>query len=568
MIRKTKINGSFFITLLFTVIAMFFSIVVLSSIDNYSRVLSPVKGVLDLSSVEMNDNIPLGGEWIFFDNKFLDPDFIDPLSGKAVGIPHLWNKTGYGTYYLKIKGLENDKKYYIYVPDVTTSYRLYVNSELVSENGIPGKDYDSEYVYIKPQLLPFIPGGDSAELIMQISNFHRYPGGFNSIIRLGLYDKIISEYILKIIIQMVLFGGLLIISLYNLSLFLLNPSDRSSLYYSIFNMLISFRILVTGEKVLNILISNINWYFLLKIQFISGALLLLFLLKFMKSLFKDIIKTKISNLLVICSLLYAIIPILVPIRHLALFDKSFFVLSVICFIYLIAVLIKAISRNIQGAVFALTGILFLSAALFLDFIFPPGSNVIPLGIFIFTIFQLLVVAEKHYLTEEQNKILQHVVNRDGMTNLYKREHFKNIVTSIIDNDNPIVSHAMMFIDIDDFKKVNDTYGHDAGDEIIITVAQNILNSMRYSDIACRYGGDEFVLWLHNTTLEDAEMIAERIIRNLSEPVKYEGQDIYISVSIGAGFYPDEGITFEDLSRKCDQRMYSVKRKGKNSYCLK
>lgn len=154
-----------------------------------------------------------------------------------------------------------------------------------------------------------------------------------------------------------------------------------------------------------------------------------------------------------------------------------------------------------------------------------------------------------------------------MTNLYKREHFENIINSILIENEPILSHAMIFIDIDDFKIINDTYGHNAGDEIIITVARKIMHSMRYSDIACRYGGDEFVLWLYNTTHEETDMIAQRILNNISKPVNYDGNEIFISVSMGASFYPEEGITLDKLSRKCDQRMYKAKKMGKNICCL-
>ena len=125
-------------------------------------------------------------------------------------------------------------------------------------------------------------------------------------------------------------------------------------------------------------------------------------------------------------------------------------------------------------------------------IVPADNNSIPIGIFIFLIFQSLVIGEKYSSIAEQNLLLSHVATRDTMTNLYKKDYFCKLVNTEIASSENHMHHTMLFIDIDNFKSINDTYGHDFGDEVIIDIAEKILRSLRYQDIACRFGGDEFI----------------------------------------------------------------------------
>ena len=93
---------------------------------------------------------------------------------------------------------------------------------------------------------------------------------------------------------------------------------------------------------------------------------------------------------------------------------------------------------------------------------PPGADIIPLGVFIFTVFQSLVVAERHSLVAAQNRTLHHVAVRDEMTGLFKKGHFRELIEEYLEMGGGEKQHAMMFIDMDNFKYVNDSYGHDAG----------------------------------------------------------------------------------------------------------
>ena len=124
--------------------------------------------------------------------------------------------------------------------------------------------------------------------------------------------------------------------------------------------------------------------------------------------------------------------------------------------------------------------------------------------------------------------------------------------------------ALLMLDLDHFKKVNDTYGHAAGDLVIRAVAQRVMQSMRKEDIFARYGGEEFALLLRSTAIEGAFIVAERLRRGIEElEVTHTGRRIPCTVSVGVALL-DENITRPtELIEAADERLYQAKRKGRN-----
>ena len=129
------------------------------------------------------------------------------------------------------------------------------------------------------------------------------------------------------------------------------------------------------------------------------------------------------------------------------------------------------------------------------------------------------------------------------------------------------SFALLFLDLDGFKKVNDSYGHEAGDEVLRATARRLSACVRDSDTVARMGGDEFTVILGNLSEpEHAGQIAEKIIGELSAPIGLEcGASCRIGVSIGISFYADDSMDVEALVSAADSAMYQVKREGKNGY---
>ncbi|MEO8674463.1 MAG: diguanylate cyclase [Casimicrobiaceae bacterium] len=126
--------------------------------------------------------------------------------------------------------------------------------------------------------------------------------------------------------------------------------------------------------------------------------------------------------------------------------------------------------------------------------------------------------------------------------------------------------ALMFIDLDRFKKVNDTLGHDIGDLLLRGVASRLQKCIRASDSVGRFGGDEFAIVLEDTAVpNDAKRVAERIVASLAEPFHLNGHAVRTAASIGIAFYPTNGIDAATLLRNADMAMYEAKRSGSNRF---
>ena len=125
--------------------------------------------------------------------------------------------------------------------------------------------------------------------------------------------------------------------------------------------------------------------------------------------------------------------------------------------------------------------------------------------------------------------------------------------------------SIMFIDLDDFKKVNDTLGHDAGDQLLIDVVSRINECIREEDLISRIGGDEFIVMFEETGKDELEQIAKRVIEHVGKPYTLNENTANISLSIGISMFPDDGEDKETLTKAADIAMYYAKNNGKNNY---
>lgn len=127
------------------------------------------------------------------------------------------------------------------------------------------------------------------------------------------------------------------------------------------------------------------------------------------------------------------------------------------------------------------------------------------------------------------------------------------------------SFAVLFLDLDRFKHINDSLGHLFGDRVLIEVAQRLKGCLRQTDTLCRLGGDEFVIHLHEADARAAEITAQRILDALARPIELDSMTFTISCSMGIAMQPDDGRTLDELIKHADTAMYRVKERGKGSF---
>jgi diguanylate cyclase (GGDEF)-like protein/PAS domain S-box-containing protein len=157
--------------------------------------------------------------------------------------------------------------------------------------------------------------------------------------------------------------------------------------------------------------------------------------------------------------------------------------------------------------------------------------------------------------------IEYLATHDSLTNLPNRQTFQDRLELALDRalrkQRSIL--ALMFLDIDHFKQVNDSYGHDCGDHLLKVTARRLQHCLRKSDTVARLSGDEFVIINEDVnSLENCEMIARKILTTLAEPVEFEGKQFQTSVSIGISLHSPENDDAATLLRQADTAMYSAK----------
>jgi len=169
--------------------------------------------------------------------------------------------------------------------------------------------------------------------------------------------------------------------------------------------------------------------------------------------------------------------------------------------------------------------------------------------------QLAAVLE----TKEEYRTLAY---HDGLTGLPNRSLFQDRLGLAITHSSRLQGHlALLYLDIDDFKGVNDSFGHGSGDRVLVELARRIRAAVRAEDTVARLGGDEFVVLLAQVTgAGDAARVAAKVLEAVRPPFRVDGHEVSIAASVGVSVYPDDGTSSDDLVRHADGAMYRDKQR--------
>jgi diguanylate cyclase (GGDEF)-like protein/PAS domain S-box-containing protein len=164
--------------------------------------------------------------------------------------------------------------------------------------------------------------------------------------------------------------------------------------------------------------------------------------------------------------------------------------------------------------------------------------------------------------------ISYLANFDSLTGLPNRiqmdDHLRYTLSLAKRNEGVF---ALMFLDLDHFKDINDTLGHSTGDLLLVQVAKRLSAVLREEDTISRMGGDEFILLLPASDANGAAQVAQKLLDSISQPFLLEGHELSVSASIGIALYPADGSDIEILSKNADAAMYRAKQEGRNMYCF-
>ncbi|MBO0959753.1 EAL domain-containing protein [Neobacillus sp. MM2021_6] len=166
------------------------------------------------------------------------------------------------------------------------------------------------------------------------------------------------------------------------------------------------------------------------------------------------------------------------------------------------------------------------------------------------------------MTEET---IQRLAYHDSLTGLPNRNQFRNHLNKVLNRACTNKMLAVLFLDLDRFKIINDTKGHTVGDRILQNVANRLELAVREEGFVSRQGGDEFIILLDETDKEKAAIVAQRILYEFSKPLEVNNQEFFVTPSIGISLYPTDGKDEETLIKNADTAMYQAKERGKNNF---
>lgn len=181
-----------------------------------------------------------------------------------------------------------------------------------------------------------------------------------------------------------------------------------------------------------------------------------------------------------------------------------------------------------------------------------------LNFLILSVSIICVLVSSYYLRKER-AVLIRMANYDNLTGLYRREVFLGLVTNEMEREERLSEEGcLLFLDIDNFKSINDRFGHDEGDLVLKTVGDAMRSCVRSYDLSCRYGGEEFVVFLPEVGVEGALKFYKRLKEKLQDSSK-NFKAGPVTFSVGVSHLPSHGLSFSELVRKADEAMYEAKK---------
>jgi PAS domain S-box-containing protein len=369
-----------------------------------------VQGVLDLTGWDFDRNGPvdLVGEYEFYWNRHLRPaDFevtLPPRPSGFIKVPGFWNGyrldgvelpgDGYATYRLTIRLDRPGARLALKVPEVSTAYRLFIDHNEMTAMGAAGESMQTTVPRQHPLLIAFTPGSDRMVLLIQVSNFHHRRGGLWEVIVLGKADDLARRQERERGLDFFLLGGIFIMAVYHLGLFLARRKFRSTLYFGIFCFLVALRLFTTGERYLVQMMPALDWGLLVKIEYLSFYLAVPVFGMFIQSLFM-VFSPRLLRLILFLGAGFSLLVVLTPVRVFSYSLPLYELITLALMAYTFRVMLSQSVRQQSGALVFVGGTLLLCLAaindiLYVERVLNTGFSA-PIGLFLFIFAQAFIL---------------------------------------------------------------------------------------------------------------------------------------------------------------------------------
>ncbi|MDD2533230.1 MAG: GGDEF domain-containing protein [Eubacteriales bacterium] len=533
--------------------------------------LIPVHAVDGHLNVTLNDVRQLNnllGDWQYYPgllaNEIPTGQTENP---QTVVVEHKWDKDpatgyayGFATYRLIVTGLQPGSMYGVYIQDEFSAYSLMINGNLILQNGQVGKVQSDYTPRVYSDTGYFIADQSGQTIItIEIANFSRSNGGFWNAPLIGQAKTIEKHFNNLLSIEVMILAFVLALGVLFVLLSLWQRENRSILMAA-FLLMIALRMVSTGIHLIQIVFPNMPLMAIIRIEYLSGYLFIP-----LAGMLLEEFKIKRSKPILFNIYLGAIpatilFVLLVPN---AVLTESFVYVQIVIIgltAYTLYILVNGLRHNYKDFVYATIGFSSLIIGGLIEI--SPLKNryglfftsiLFVLFISVFVVIQIANVKSKHDLLESE-------ILRDPLTGLGNRvAMFRQLDHWQKSRDQ--AQRSILFLDLNRFKSINDTFGHALGDEVLRLSANRLQNCIRSTDHVYRIGGDEFVILAQTNALDQDKLLVERIKESFTHSFILNDRELSVGISVGIEhFVPGQESSDAILSRS-DARMYEDKRKN-------
>jgi diguanylate cyclase (GGDEF)-like protein len=551
---------------IFPILIILFFIATLFSVNHNDSHPSHIKNAsIDLSEWHANQIIDLDGEWEFF-NHSLAEDISG--SGTLVHVPHYWDNNpiygnlpyGYATYRLTITGLVPDQVYGITLIDSGISYRLSVNDNVVMSNGVVSRTSENYEPFWRSEVGYFSAdqNGD-AVLLMEIANYDHYQAGFWLPLSLSSGSTLFNYEIIHYVIIALLFGVMIALGVYFVTLHLLSRQEQKALTLGLFAILISTRLMFTGHRLILFLFPSLSWSTVIRMEYIVGMLLLPVFGLFMSRLQFIPIKRQLEYFYFILAFLILSFGLVLPTLHLQDMLTIFKLLVVGFSPFYIYTLYSGLKNQLRGSLLMFCSSIIMLVAVMLEFFFGGSIYNFFFASFIMISFMSITIADEFLVIKAFSKSLESEIVIDPLTNVYNRLYLNKLIENELSGRNPLNGYYhLLFLDLDNFKNINDSYGHIIGDEILSIISERLRSFFGEHSKIIRYGGDEFIVLYESTAETIIEAVIQSFKQYLEKDIYLDGIPYKVKGSIGHYPYHPKHDRLEDAIKNSDAHMYMQK----------
>lgn len=460
------------------ILILFFLLIVFSTGEGFAAPPQAKDAVLDLRSHSFtrDGSVRLAGEWRMYWNQ-LHQTVPDHKEHQLIPLPGLWNgyiwqgeelgSDGFATFHLKVLLPPEELLLSVEVPYMYTAYRMYIDSVLVSENGVVGQSPSSHTAQFHPKLASFQTSRrGEIDVIIQVSNFADRKGGIWEVPMISTTEQIVTGHAKSLALEFFVIGALTLFGFYQIGLYFMHKEDKSSLYFGIFCLIRSVYSLFLGSVFIQTLLPSLSWDWIVKFEYMAMIVMPVIFFLFLAALFPGYVKNWLIRLFVGLTLLGCLFILLTTKKTFGLLLDVILVQIIVLAIFGIKILIQAMKDQKRGSSNAFYGVLVFLIFIFNDVLFAREiintGNYLSFGLLIFVGIQSLNIA---YIFSKAFEDVKKLTNYLRLTNKsYSRfvpSAFldflgKTDINTVALGDQRRAEMSILFVDIRSFTTLSET----------------------------------------------------------------------------------------------------------------